>query len=1827
MSKRKSEKFNNKKAEELLGKFFTTYSEARKDASVDNKKVEKLKSRLNAKLAQKLDSAGFSNLGEGIVNVDEKKPGFFSRLFSGFAARPVLYIGGGFLSAAVIFAGLAFMLIYYRGANIPGIFDMTEKSSPILSLVKQQETQYGVVASSNRFTIKATDGSTFRSLGIANRVSVEPKIDAEVVLSEDGSTLTVEPKESLQPDTEYSVTVKKGTMFSNGSALAQDMTWTFRTEPEFAVVGITPRDGSVGAPIDTSIEIEFNYKDLDVNAFKNYFSITPKLTGRFELHGKKIVFLPSARLAAGTDYKIVVKKGFPNGEGAVLPQDYQSIFTAGYELGSGKTISQTSMWWSDDSPVLSVTRDLGIGLDLIHISKSTTVTVYNCKQLGMVKSLKTLKNGFFEKPDSSYLTKYKTLTLTPKQAAFFKVDFDDYGIYFIEAVNPEYGRSLFKFVIYTPVGELDSFAKDTVKTWVFDMNQKKPISGATVKYFDLDASDTPIATDKTDSNGYAEVADSRVDLVITEYAGRAGIGLSPKLGTHHWWESSYYDSFVEYDTNYRAVVLTDKPLYKPGDTVNFKVIVRKENDLAYELPISKVVKVKVGSEYYFWTGIRDLPIFEKTYEVSSDFGTVTGSFVLPTNNDIGYERISIELDDKAIGYGGIEIANYVKPEVQLNLSVSKTRAFNGETVRVEIKGEDYSGNPASGKKVTYNIYRGQIDNANWFESIDEMDPDNIYADWADNDVEKTVALDSTGKAVFTFTASTSGFGTNLGLYEVSTHSVGSYDDIASERVVVSANSAALFAKASRYSLPKGEDNTLTFRTVNLWDFTRKGGVRIVVNDITRTWNTWEADGTYYDPVTKTNKTYLRSVPHITSVLQNQELTTNASGEAQLNLTNLDEGTYKMTATFYNSQGIQKHFTDLFYVYASTTGGGIPSDWEFYTDKFKIYTDKDKYDVGDTATITIKTTLTGKGVFMIQRGDVYDWRIVDFSSGLVTVREDLTNKMAPNISICAWAIDEYSSMDNPEDGISSVYLTNIFSDSCKQVTVVRDYGKLNVDITSNKSTYRPGEEVELNVVVTDSSGKGVPAELAISSVDKALLDLASFNDDHSGFNYNVHASFYEMVQQWNSVSGSMFAYSYAGGMNGSGGMGDETVRSIFPDVAYWNGRVLTDNAGRVTVKFKLPDSLTTWVTRAVAVTADTWVGEDELRFTSKMEISLDATVPQFLRAGDAETQKITLKNYSSKTFNGKITGTCGGCVVRDISKGIIVGAGKQASIEIPVAPASTTKEIDLVLNAVAGTSTYDSIEHKIPVLGKGFAVGKTGSLLLENKSLQSNLSFEIPEGTDVSQATLELNFARSFIEEGALGSVDPSVKSSVDLASSILRNSVFYKYYDQIKPSESKDEFGKKIKAAYALLVNNQAEDGGFGWFDYDAVNFELSAYVGIALGSAVDAGALPRDTVISGLEIYLNKGILRDTTSIDEQILAVYALAKLGDGDILPYAIWLKNNVGGFKDSPLDIAHLMLALQALGDDGDAGELADTLAKLAEVTGRSATWQDKDTGFRVVNSVDYTTAVAYLALYKYENIAVRINARNWLIDNPADIYGNSVDSVGIFYALAIPSLENIEGRVGVNKVTLKVNGQNVRTFDVGGDKNDISKVSISVDAKYLKAGKNSVRVERSGEGQLYVVGNLTYYTMNAPQTTNEFQIVRSLRDFKTGKLISTAKVGQTVIVHTEVKVDRDGHNLVLKDFVPSGFEPVQYQLGKYNLDFAQKWWEWGSTDYTNKYGMNSQNFVTFTEDLFTHSKVYKFEYPMIAVHKGTFSLGGADSYMLNFEDIGGAITSGTVTITD
>jgi uncharacterized protein YfaS (alpha-2-macroglobulin family) len=144
----------------------------------------------------------------------------------------------------------------------------------------------------------------------------------------------------------------------------------------------------------------------------------------------------------------------------------------------------------------------------------------------------------------------------------------------------------------------------------------------------------------------------------------------------------------------------------------------------------------------------------------------------------------------------------------------------------------------------------------------------------------------------------------------------------------------------------------------------------------------------------------------------------------------------------------------------------------------------------------------------------------------------------------------------------------------EIAVGTDGFKLKVEISSDKSDYRPREEATVRIKVTTPDGKPAPAgtEVAFAAVDQALLELRP-NNSWNLLDALLQKRGYEVETA--TAQAMVIGKRHFGkkALPPGGGGGRAPARELFDTLLQWNPRVVLDANGSATLKVVMNDSLT------------------------------------------------------------------------------------------------------------------------------------------------------------------------------------------------------------------------------------------------------------------------------------------------------------------------------------------------------------------------------------------------------------------------------------------------------------------------------------------------------------------------------------------------------------------------------------------------------------------------------------------------------------------------------
>ena len=183
---------------------------------------------------------------------------------------------------------------------------------------------------------------------------------------------------------------------------------------------------------------------------------------------------------------------------------------------------------------------------------------------------------------------------------------------------------------------------------------------------------------------------------------------------------SAYNNFHKYDVDHdrtEASLFADRKIYRPGQTVHVAAIVCKVEGLTKKAVSGKQIKLTLRDANY-------KVVDEKTVTTDA-YGTTSVDFVLPQGGLTG--SFTVRTDTELGGVVSLRVEEYKRPTFEVEFDKVGEEYANGDTLTVTGRAKAYSGVAVQGAKVKYTVRRKQ---ALWWR----FNYVGIYLNEADNTV-------------------------------------------------------------------------------------------------------------------------------------------------------------------------------------------------------------------------------------------------------------------------------------------------------------------------------------------------------------------------------------------------------------------------------------------------------------------------------------------------------------------------------------------------------------------------------------------------------------------------------------------------------------------------------------------------------------------------------------------------------------------------------------------------------------------------------------------------------------------------------------------------------------------------------------------------------------------------------------------------------------------------------------------------------------------------------------------------------------------------------------
>jgi len=1569
----------------------------------------------------------------------------------------------------------------------------------------------------------------------------------------DGPTMQVKPVGSLSLDTEFTLSVGAGAQAAaGGEGMAERFEWTFATVERPRVLWTVPRSGATQVDPFSSLRVKFS-SPIARDTLLPHLVIEPKPTDVYTtwVEADTEVYV-SFGARPSTTYRFLFDSNIRGRFGHRLEAPFNLSFTTAAlppstyippgRVGTYNAYATTA--------VLVQHRNVSeLNLSLYQLDRADFVQLNGSDAWRIWEDYR---------PRPERLIRKWTAKVDDELDAYVSTDIalsDDMtsplrpGFYYLEVRAPGVSETVRHMLVVSYANVILKVTQDEALAWVTDLANGKPVPGLDIALFGPGGQ--ILASGRTDNDGVflSALSPGLASDPWANVLALAGPDESPCASSTGWAsgiEPWQFDLPSEPSlARYRAYFYSDRAIYRPGQRVYFKGILRADDDGLYNLPSDVSIPVTIYDDYGNEIYQADLPV--------NDMGTVNGEFRLSSEASLGFYGISAQIGDRSFGTS-FRVAEYRKPEYVVELSTDAHEYVQGDEISVTMSASYYFGGPVAHASVTWRL----MSQDHYFQLPENGKPTSLggpHYDFTDCDYERRGQQTAFGELVTTGSGTTDGDGrltltlpADVGLHKNSQVFTIEASVVDQSNQEVSGRTSAIVHKAelyvglapAEYVSQVGKSSTVHLIAVTPQGETRAGVPISITFSHLKWYNVQKQadDGRFYWEWT------VEETPTFTA-----SVTTDLTGRAQVAFDAPSGGSYRARASAFDSR--QNTVYASTYVWVSS--GSYVAWQQQNNDRIELITDQRAYTPGQTARLLVPSPFQGdvEALVTVERGHIYSYRRVTLKSNSDQIEIPIEPQHAPNAYACVILVD----------GMATEGSVPAFRVGYAELNVSTRERELAVVITPDRTTsYLPGDRAAFDVQVTDYTGRPVQAELSLQLVDAAVLALV---DESAG---GVLNHFYRErglgVRTGATLSISVDRYRLQAkppeGKGGSGGPGEQdSIRKRFEDTAYWNAVVRTDASGRATVSTELPDNLTTWRVSARAVTKDTLVGDGAVDIVTSKALLIRPVSPRFLVHGDQLQVAAIVHNSTDQPITVDLSLDAAGLDVTEPDRRVYVAAHEEQRAEWQAMV--TGNDTAALTWKGSGAGLTDAVELTLPIhhYTTPEIVATSGRISQAEPRVERII---LPDGIDTTEGelTIELNPSLAagmrsgitYLEQYPFHCIEQTV-------SRFLPNVVMYRALQQLDVHDSELEarlpqfVSEGLQRLYAL----QHYDGGWGWWLADSSHPFMTAYVLLGMNEAQRAGYAVNQQVMNRAAEYL-QGTLGAKDSVsdadhDVRAFVLYVLAEHGEGDLGRTVALFEN-----RDS-LDTygrAFLLLALRRLEPEqpSRASTLVSELTTAAIQSATGAHWEEQVTDYHTMSTDTRSTAIVLLSLLQtIPEDPLVANAVRWLMNTRQEgRWETTQETAWSILALTdfLVASGELEGdydyRVALNSELIEQ--KTVTVQDVEQTQTLLVQMSdlLLTTANEVLLERVKTSADQTGKGQLYYSMHLRYFlpAENVEAISRGIYVSRQYELLEAaGQPIDSAAAGDVIRVKLTLLAPNDLHYLVVEDPLPAGCEALDVSL--------------------------------------------------------------------------------------
>lgn len=811
-------------------------------------------------------------------------------------------------------------------------------------------------------------------------------------------------------------------------------------------------------------------------------------------------------------------------------------------------------------------------------------------------------------------------------------------------------------------------------------------------------------------------------------------------------------------------------------------------------------------------------------------------------------------------------------------------------------------------------------------------------------------------------------------------------------------------------------------------------------------------------------------------------------------------------------------------------------------RLEVETERRTYAPGEVATLRYHNPFPrAQAIYTVEHEDTLRHWTKTVTAGPQSAEVELAREHAPHAHATVTLLPQFDDGAVPTDPSERT----AWRMGAVRLPVDLREARLEVEVSSDKPHYEPGERATLRVHVSHAGRPVANADVALAVVDEGILRLTNHHaPDPLAALRPGRALRFEIADTRLALAETLSRSKVPGDGGGPGQASLVQSRKDFVQTALWRPDLRTDASGRVEVELALPDNLTTFRMMAVTLDESGRGGRHEAPFEVRKSWMGVPILPRFATTGDQLDAAIMVHN--NEAVAGSATVTLG-----DARQTVTLPPGGRTRVSFPWAPTRPGTETFVFTIADADGDVRDRVEVTTPVVAPGIDERPklTGSFRKrQDITLQVPQGARAPAGDDALWLVLgahlrpDLGARLEFLVDYPHGCVEQTTSGILPLlaARDLLPRLGFLRY--------SQADLDTMIVAGLERLATMRTPSGGLAyWPGGTEPDLYGSAYALRAIALAHQLGLAGSSRLLDDVASYLEQAWTQTADiGASAEVTSSIALALAEAGRLPASSIDMLVDTQPLQ-GPFGLANLALALATL--DGTEDRVQGLLRALEgkfDAVGRPQASLADDAYYGsearsqaqallafarlepnaplapvlenalIRETSQYTTQATAFGLIALRErlLQTPVNPTSWRVDvdgRPLTPDPSTAQLGGYGQRFRIP-WQGVEGRNALltlhgaaeDRVAFGLTSHWIRPNDAAG----------SMTATSATAGPELYRIYTTAEGEPL-----------------------DLSAVKAGEAIRVALLGR----HAEEADPHGVSHLAMTDRIPAGFEPVQTDL--------------------------------------------------------------------------------------